>query len=258
MKLKLDDAGHVVVQDNKPVYVDDNNREIAFDYPSTLATISRLNGESKTHREAKEAAEGKLRAFEGIDDPEKARKALETVKNLDDKRLVDAGEVERIKAEAKSAFDEQLKALEKKHKPVEAERDSLRSELKQERIGMAFGRSKYIGEKLAIPVDLVQARFGSNFDIEDGKIVAKDAAGNRVYSLAKPGEIAEFDEALEILVSHYPNRDNILKGSGGSGGGAGGSGGGNSGKKQMTRAQFDALSAADRMAAMKAGTAISD
>jgi hypothetical protein len=258
MKLKLDDAGHVVVSDGKPVYVADDGKDVIFDYPTTLQTISRLNGEAKSHREAKEAAEGKIKAFEGIDDPEKARKAIEIVKNLDDKKLIEAGEVDRIKQEAAAAFEERLKAQEKKYKPIVDERDKYQSELFQEKIGGAFNRSKFIQDKMAIPVDLAQARFGNNFTVIEGKIVAKDASGNQVYSRAKPGELADFDEALEMLVDAYPYRDNILKGSGASGGGAGGSAGGAGGKKTMARAQFDALAPAEKMSTMKGGTTLVD
>jgi hypothetical protein len=212
MKLKIDDKGAVVVQDGKPVYVMDDGKEVAFDAPATRATITRLNGEAQQHRERAEAAEGKLKAFEGIEDPNKAKKALDVLKNLDDKKLIDAGEVDKVKKEAQEAFAEQLKATEKKYKPVVDERDSLKAELHQEKLSTAFNRSKFIQDKIAIPVDLAQARFGSNFEVKDGKIVAKDASGNQVYSRARPGEIADFDEALEILVDAYPHRDNILKG----------------------------------------------
>src|SRR5262249_35053536 len=151
MKLKLDEQGHVVVQDGKPVYVAEDGKDIVVDYPATLATISRLNGEAKSHREGKEAAEEKLKAFAGIEEAVKALKALETVKNLDDKRLVDAGEVQRIKDEAVKGYDEKVKALEEKYKPVIGERDSFKDALHREIIGGAFSRSKYIGDKLAIP-----------------------------------------------------------------------------------------------------------
>ncbi len=57
MKLKLDENGHVVVSDGKPVYVHDDGKEVAFDAVGTVATISRLNGEAKSHRERAEAAE---------------------------------------------------------------------------------------------------------------------------------------------------------------------------------------------------------
>ncbi|WVM87992.1 hypothetical protein UMZ34_16740 [Halopseudomonas pachastrellae] len=85
MKLKLDENGNAVLQDGKPVYVHDDGKEVAFDAAGTVATITRLNAEAKTHREGKEAAEKALKAFEGISDPAAAIKALETVSNLDQK-----------------------------------------------------------------------------------------------------------------------------------------------------------------------------
>ena len=140
----------------------------------------------------------------------------------------------------------------KKYKPVIAERDGLKASLVNEIVGGNFSRSKFIAEKLAIPADIAQARFGSRSPIEEGnKIVAKDSKGNNIFSRARPGEIAEFDEALEVLVDQYPYRDNILKGSGASGGGAGGSNGGGGGKKTMTRAQFDGLDPAAKIATAK-------
>src|SRR5580693_10368393 len=109
MKLKLDDKGAVVVQDDKPVYVADDGKDVVFDYPATLATIARLNSEAKGHREEKEAAQVLLKNFDGIEDPAKALKALEIVKNLDDKKLIEAGEVDKVRLEAKAAYDEQVK-----------------------------------------------------------------------------------------------------------------------------------------------------
>ena len=69
MKLKLDDKGNVVLQDGKPVYVKDDGSEVAFDAAGTVSTIARLNGEAKGNRERAESAEGKLKAFDGIDNP---------------------------------------------------------------------------------------------------------------------------------------------------------------------------------------------
>ncbi len=260
MKLKLDEKGAVVVQDGKPVYETEDGKSVAFDAPATRDTISRLNREAQQHRESFEASEAKLKIFEGIEDPAKALKALETVKNLDDKKLIDAGEVEKVKLEAKTAFDEQLKQQERKYKPIvedlTKERDSLRHGLHQEKLSTAFNRSKFIQDKLAIPVDLAQARFGAAFYIEEGKIRAKGSDGNLVYSRANPGNPAEFDEAMEIMVDAYPYRDSILKGSGASGGGAGGSGNNAGGNKQVTRSQFDAMDPADKAKAARESTII--
>lgn len=252
MKLKIDEAGHVVVQDGKPVYVHDDGKEVPFDAPATVQTISRLNSEAKGHREAKEAAETKLRAFEGIEDPKAAKDALAKIANFKDKDLIDAGKVEEIKAAA-------IKAVEEKYAPIVQERDDLKSELYNEKIGGSFARSKFITDKIAIPSDMVQARFGQNFEVKDGKIAAKDHAGNPIYSRAKPGEVADFEEALEILVDAYPQKDAILKGTGQKGDGARGSNGnGAGGAKTMTRHAFDALDPASKAAKMKEGFTLTE
>lgn len=242
MKLKLTPEGHAVVQDGKPVYVTDEGKDIAFDAPGTVATITRLNAEAKGHREAKEMAETKLAPFAGIEDPAAAIKALETVKNLDSKKLVDAGEVQKVR-------DEAIKAVRAEYSPIVKKAEKLEQELYGEKIGGAFARSKFIADKVAVPADLLQASFGNRFKIEDGKVVAYGADGNKVYSKSNPGNPADFEEALEILVDQYPHKASILKGSGASGSGAGGSNPGAGGKKTYTRAQFDQLDPAGQRAA---------
>ena len=252
MKLKMTEDGKgAVVQEGKPVYVTDDGKEVAFDAPGTVATISRLNGEAKGHRERAETAEAKLKAFNGIDDAEAAKKALGIVKNLDEKKLVDAGKVEEVKAAA-------IKATEEKYAPIVQKAEKLEKDLYNEMIGGAFARSKFISDKLAIPSDLVQARFGSQFEIKDGKIVAKDANGNPIYSRGKPGEIADFDEALGIIVDAYPQKDSILKGKSGGGTGVSTKDGSAGGGKTITRAEFDTLSPMAQMAKMREGVAVAD
>lgn len=253
MKLKLDDKGNAVLQDGKPVYVHDDGKEVAFDAPSTVATIGRINGEAKANRERAEAAEASLKTFAGITDPAAALKALGTVKNLDDKKLIEAGDVERIKSEA-------IKAVEERYAPVVSQVAALEQELYTEKIGGAFSRSKMIADKFSIPADLVQARFGQHFKIEAGKVVAYDVSGNKIFSRARPGELADFDEAVEALVDQYPYKSHILKGSGAAGGGAGGSGGGQGGpgKKTMSRDLFQKLSPPDQALAVNSGTVVTE
>lgn len=77
MKLKtveVDGKQYAEVQDGKPVYVEDDGKEIAFDAVGTRAAITRLNGEAKQHRERAEKAEKIAKDFEGIEDPAAARK----------------------------------------------------------------------------------------------------------------------------------------------------------------------------------------
>lgn len=208
-----------------PLYIHDDGKEVAHDAPQTVATIGRLNGEARTNRERYETAEASLKAFEGIEDPVAAKKAMETLKNFDDKKLVDAGEVEKVKAEA-------IKATEEKYAPIVQERDAFQTQLHNELIGGGFARSKFIQDNIAVPVDMIQATFGKNFQIEGGKVVAVGADGQKIYSRTRPGEVADFDEALESLVGGYQHKDSILKGGQGSGGGFTNNGGQGSGLKR--------------------------
>jgi hypothetical protein len=226
MKLKTiekDGATYAEVKDGRPVYVNDDGVEAAIDLPGTAATISRLNGEAKTHREAKEAALEKLKAFEGID-PTAARDALDKIANIDAKKLIDSGEVEKVKegisraleakaAEAQKAFEAQLSA-------ERAKVAKLEGALHSEKIGGAFSRSEFIKNKLIIPPDLAQARFGQNYKLEEGTVVAYDDFGKMIYSASRPGEPADFEESIAFLVNNYPQKDHILKGSGAAGTGA--------------------------------------
>jgi hypothetical protein len=254
MKLKLDDQGHAVLQDGKPVYVHDDGKEIAFDAPGTVATISRLNGEAKSHRERAEAAESTLKGFEGIADPAAALKALNTVKNLDDKKLVDAGEVERVKNEA-------IKAYEEKYGPVVKENESLKGQLNNHLIGGAFASSKFIADKFAAEgpagVEIARALFGASLKVEDGKVVGHDANGNKLYSRARPGELASADEAIELLVDSYPHKAHILKSSGANGGGAT-QASNPGGKKSMSRTNFDTLAPGDQAAFAREGGVVTE
>ena len=255
MKLKLDAEGHAVLQDGKPVYVHDDGKEVAHDAAATVATINRLYGEAKGYREAKEAAEKSLKAFEGLDDPAAAKKALETLANLDAKKLVDAGEIDKVKAEISKAYQAQLDEATKKATEFE-------SQLYNEKIGGSFARSKVRQDKLVEAYDAAttQAVFGQNFKVEDGKITAYDQHGGKIFSRSRPGEMADFDEALEILVENHPNKLNIMKHTGGSGGGAPGNTGNPApgGSKTMTRAQFDNQSPAAKQAFMREGGKLTD
>jgi hypothetical protein len=250
MKLKtieVEGKTYAEVADGKPVYVGDDGKEVAFDAPATATTIARITEESKGYKTRAQTAEASLKAFEGIEDPKAAKDALAKVANWGDKELVEAGKVEEIKAAA-------IKAVEDKYAPIVAERDTLQTALHSEKIGGSFARSKFIADKIAVPADIIESRFGANFKLEDGKVVAYDHNKNPIYSKSNPGNHADFDEALEILVDAYPYKDSILKGTGGSGSGKpSGQGGAGGGAKTIARADWDKLSPADQRAKFNDG-----
>ncbi len=251
MPFVYDSNGAIVTQEvggqKLPMFKHADGKEAPFDADSTLGTISRLNGEAKSHRERAEKAEGSLKAYEGITDPAAAVKALATVKNLDDKKLVDAGEVERVKAEA-------VKAVEQQYAPFKTQAEKLQQQLDAHLIGSAFSGSQFVATKIAAAdaasaAQIARGLFGQNLKVEDGKVVGYDANGNRIYSKTRPGELADANEAIETLITNSPLAASILKGANASGGGAGGSGGGGAGgKTQLTRTAFNALSPAEQRA----------
>lgn len=247
MKLKtvtIDGKTYAEIQDDKPVYTGDDGKDVAFDAPGTVATISRLNGEAKSHRERAETAEKNLKTFEGLD-PAAARDALEKITKIDAKKLIEAGDMDAAIQTALKPVQEEL-ALAKKTN------ETLTGSLNKEVIGNAFGRSKFATEKLTpAGVDLVRTMYQDRIKVEDGKPIGFDANGQKIFSKARPGEAADFDEIVESLVEQYPYKDHILKGTGASGGGAGGQNNGSGGGKTMTRAQFDQLDPAAKITAAK-------
>lgn len=218
MKLKLDEAGHVVVQDGKPVYTNDDGSEVAFDAVGTSEAIKRLNYEAMDRRKSLTEAQEKLKAFDGMD-AAAAKQALDNLSKIDQKKLIDAGEVDKVRNEI-------TKSWESKVAEKQAELEKLHGQLNSELIGGNFARSPVLvgdNRKLAMVPAVAQSYFGGNFKVEDGKTVGYDRHGNKIYSKSNPSELAGFDEAIISLAESDPNRDHIMLGSGASGSGASGS-----------------------------------
>jgi hypothetical protein len=247
-----------------PIYINADGAEAPFDADTTVSTISRLNGEAKAHRIAKEAAEAALKPFKdaGIEDAGAAAEAIKLAKNIKDGDLVTAGKVQEIKDAATRTAQEQVanatRAAEEKQRQLSDQNEKLTQDLNNHIIGGSFASSKFIADKLAIPADIAQKVFGDRFKVDGGKLVPMGPDGNPIFSATRHGEHADFEEALQMMVGQYANKDMILKGSGASGGGAQGGSGGAAGKKEMGRAQFFAMDPAGQSAAVKAGTVITD
>lgn len=221
-KIEVDAAGN-------PIWIDANGGERAMNGD----TITTLNAEAKTLRTAKEAAEAKLKDFEGLD-PTVARKAVDDIKKIDSKKLIDAGEVDKVRKEISDQFTAQLAEKDKALQGVQSAYDA-------ERINNLFAASDFIRDKVAMPRDFFEAAFKQNFKIEDGKVVAYDKSGNRLLSEKNAGDYADPQEAIELLVMKHPQKDAILKADIGTGTGNNGNGGNRGGKPSMARSEFEKL-----------------
>ena len=149
-----------------------------------------------------------------------AKKALETVKNLDDKKLVDAGEVEKVKATLSTEWSNALEEAKAAHS---AEKAKLQKQLDDEVVGGSFARTGAFKDT-NMDATMARALLGSHFSVKDGKLIATDVHGNQIMSRTSIGEPANFDEAVKVLMDSHPSREVFMKPTGSNGGGAQGSG----------------------------------
>jgi hypothetical protein len=262
MPFKMTPEGQIAIDPDKklPIFINAEGVEAPFDADTTVANIGRLNGEAKANRIAKEAAEAAFKPFKdaGITDAAAAAAALQTVTNIGSGELTTAAKVQEIKDAATRSANEAVatatRAAEEKQRVLTEQNTALTQSLNNHIIGGSFAGSKFIAEKLIIPADIAQKVFADRFKVDGGKLVPMDAQGNPIFSATRHGEHADFDEAMQVMVGQYANKDSILKGSGASGGGAQGNKGSGGGGKEMPRAQFLAMAPTAQAAAIAAGT----
>ena len=226
---KMDGDTMAVDADGNPIWITgDKEMSVKGD------TVSSLQGEAKRHRLRAEKAEADLTKFEGIDDPEAARKALETVKDIDTSKLINAGKLDEVRQQMTQQFESKITAAEQKAADAIKQRDNTL-------LDSVFNGSDFARDRLAVPIEMVRATFGDRFKVEDGKVVATDANGEQIYSDKNMGHPASFDEALEKIINGYKHKDSILKAPDAAGTGSGGGGGSRGRPRTISRADFEAL-----------------
>jgi hypothetical protein len=226
------------------------DKEIGLDAIHLYSKVPALQDEAKGHRVAKESLKAlvDIAAEAGVntEDPaefkswiENATTSIETVKNFDDKKLVDAKEIETLKRSATEASEKKLKELENSHQnnmnKAKETIGSLQNAMFDLMVSDKFSSSKFVSEKLNMPAKVAKAYFGQNFKVEKtetgGYHVVPYMNGEKLFSEERLGEMPDFDEAIGLMVAKDDARDSLMvgSGSGGSGAGAGGKGGGQGG-----------------------------
>lgn len=222
-----------------PIFVYPDGKESPFDGDATVGSIKNLNGEAKGHRERAEALEKQYKPFEGLD-PAAARKALETVANLD---AIVSGKVDEVQKAVDAKFEKDRKTLEAERDAEREGKLTFRKQRDANMIAAAFTGSKFIRETSAVPADMVQAMFSRHFSVDDnGVMVATDDDGSQIHSMVNPRDLAKFDEAIGILWEAYPNKDAITKGSSAIGSGALNGIQNTAGGKTINRSAYNKLS----------------
>lgn len=204
-KLKMDEAGHAVLEGGVPVYVMDDGKELAIDGPQVHATFGTIRKERDEAKSKVEQLEASLRRFGSGDEAlEQAAKKLKLAANLDEKAIVEAGKIDDVIANRLKTHTE-ASAAEKA--ALESKVGELSSKLRTVLISSKFSKAQ-IAAGLYLTPDAIEAMFGPHFEVDGDSVVAFRDPGtkkDKIYSKKDPGKLADFDEALEVVVTAHPN-----------------------------------------------------
>jgi len=231
MKLKLNEDGHVVVEDGKPVYIHTDGSEAPFDAEEAVKKVNLLSEEKNRHWTKAKNLEGELEKYKPIEDIEAALKALETVANLDAKQLIDAGEVEKLKKTMTETLESEkarlLETFNEKETGYKADLEKAGATIFDLMVVSQFAKSPYFtGEKpkTLLPPDMAAEYFGKHFKVvgegADAKVVGF-INGEQIPSKKNLGDPANFEEAITAIIDSYPMKDRIMRSTGGGTGGDG-------------------------------------
>lgn len=118
-----------------------------------------------------------LEKFKGLD-PAKVQELLENQRKIDEKKLIDAGDIEGLVAQRvttmKQEYESKLKDLSKKFQTSQRQLETLLIDNEVRAHAIKIGVAP-------TAVDDVLLRAKTVFSVEDGRPVAKDAQGNVIY-----------------------------------------------------------------------------
>lgn len=221
--IKADDKGlPLVINRDK-----EGDEPFGLDGIGLYSKIPSLQKEAKERRLEAGKYRQQLESYEslGIEDlenfptwKENASKALELMKNLDDKKLIDANKVEEIKMKVREESVSEFNKFKKQYEQAIKEKDdALGTTSKQIRellVDNQFHSSKYIPNDLTLTPRVARKLFGENFKVEtvNNQTLAVGYIGNEpIMSKSNIGEYASFDEALRAMVDSDPDRDSYIK-----------------------------------------------
>lgn len=219
-----------------------------YKLPSEIEGLTSALG--KERQRADELAKT-VKAFDGMD-AKAARDALTKVQNWDESQQKSAEKAEQ-------EFQARLQPVAQERDTFKAKAEELEGKFRDFSISNAINSSKFLSEKVSkdpVHQAYVREHFKSAFKMEDGRVVAYDSNGQRIFN--SDGNPAGVDEALEKLVMSHPQGLSLLAGSASSGSGAKPQNGVNGAKGTLRRSEFDKLSPVERAAAVKNSVSVVD
>jgi hypothetical protein len=207
--------------------------------------IEKLQKQAGTTDEMREM----LKRYEGIDDPDAAREALEKIKSIEEKKLIDAGQIDQVVEQRlnertdrmKRDYESKIEALEKANGDWEAKYQGTHGRLSEVLIDTALQQA-VTGvapiKKGAMQDILSRGRRVWSLN-DQGLPEARNAEGKIMYGKDGKEPITQEEWAQSLLY----DAPYLFEGNAGGGAGGGG-GGGNTGEKGIISASDqDAINA---------------
>jgi hypothetical protein len=253
IKVSDDDTKLPVFQEGKPVYIDPDGKEIALDPIAMYSKIIGLGKENKKFRETGDSLKETYKIFDGIDElvdwKTKADEAISTVENFNEKDWLKADKVDKLKADMKDAYDEQVDGVKKSFTAKENDYKATISkkdlQIRTLMVSNKFATSPFFSgtePKTNLPPEIAETYFGKHFKVEENKktstlnLVAYNEQGDQILSRENPGDIAGFNEAMSFIFDSYSGKDKLLRGGKPGSGGSGGQGGdGGAGEEELDK-----------------------
>ena len=241
-QLKLDpETNAPIINDGKILYVDPDGNDLPLDPPAMYQKIGELGKLNKKDREKYQEMRDRFAPLAEIEDiadwKTKAEKAMEAVQNFNDKDWMAASKVEALKNDMRESYEAKLKVkdgvLTDVQKQYEEKLNKKDGQIRILMVSSKFSSSPYFTgpePKTNLRPDIAESHFGKHFKVEldektqEAVLRAYYSNGDPIISKINPGEPADFDEAMGMIIDKYPGKDAILKASGGGSGGSGGKG----------------------------------
>ena len=210
MPWKQDEQGNLLAQDGNPIWVDGENEsavDLEAERKDWAGKLSKANKQAGDNRMKLKEIESQLEAFSGLD-PEKAKEALEKLEGLDLENLKDA---DAVKAQIDSMKAAHKGELAKKDEALSSKDGTIRKLV----ISNSFKSCPLFTDpkRTLMTPDVAEKLFGDRFRVdEEGRPVAYEG-DTKVFS-PKTGELATFDEAIELFWDGYANKDRYTPKSG--------------------------------------------
>lgn len=155
----------------------------------------------------------KLKSFEGID-LEKARVMLAEQEEAEQKRLIAAGDFDRLTKQMGERHTAEKTTLVQQLEERNALTSTLQRQIADLTVGSSFASSKFVGEDLTLTPSKARVIYGSHFEFKDGKVVGYDkpaGASDRTVLVDATGTVLGFEEAMRKIVDADPDKDQLIR-----------------------------------------------